>query len=669
MINAKTCHPRRTGKTMRGSAICALFFFFVSALAHAQVQVSATVDRNALNPEDSLTLTVSVDSNEEAMVTSPKLPVLHDFEMLNEWTSQSQQASMRSTPQGPQFIKTFSTKYNYMLQPKRQGMLTIGSIDVIVNGANYTTRPIVVKVAPGAGLQARPGNNRRNDPRHGAPPGSRGRGGANPPPGFEDDEDDDLFSQLLRRVQPPSAGSRTLPINPQEAFFIQVETDKAEAYEGEQVTTSFYLYTRGLIRDLDTLKYPSLRGFWKEDIEIATHLNFESEVVNGVPYKKALLASFALFPRKEGTATVDPYTARCSVIPSVDGFGFGLGKAYTFTKSSMPVKIKVKPVPSEGRPADYSGAVGDFSVTARIEDKNIVEGQPLTLKIRFEGRGNAKTIDLPPFEPPAGLELYDQQNEARFFRTGASYKEFRVLMIPRREGEFTIPALTVSIFDPVQKTFVKKATEPLAFRAGKGSVSGTQGLNVQVGQDNVKKGPSEPRLITDFRPSMAASTAQSVAGWTAVYALIATILVWRARSELGWGQKKKDLMRQLKARLRRVESRAQAGDWRGVGTEMTNTVYFVLGSITNEGGAHLELEKLLLKAPPSVRREIGEPLAKQMEVFHVLTFAPEGVVGELKDPASLKKSIDSMEKLMAKAVYLAMSAEQSDQSEPDPKAS
>ena len=84
-------------------------------------------------------------------------------------------------------------------------------------------------------------------------------------------------------------------------------------------------------------------------------------------------------------------------------------------------------------------------------------------------------------------------------------------------------------------------------------------------------------------------------------------LIWKARNELGWGQRKKDLMRTLSARLARVEVRAAAGDWRGVGTEMTNTVYFVLGAITGEGGANVELAKLLLKAPPSVRRELAAP--------------------------------------------------------------
>ena len=98
------------------------------------------------------------------------------------------------------------------------------------------------------------------------------------------------------------------------------------------------------------------------------------------------------------------------------------------------MKINVKPLPLEGRPADFSGAVGDFQVTAAVEDHNVVSNQPFNYKVRFEGRGNAKLIELPPFTPPDGLEQYDLQKEAKFFRTGTSYKDFAIQLIPRREG-------------------------------------------------------------------------------------------------------------------------------------------------------------------------------------------------------------------------------------------
>jgi hypothetical protein len=644
MTKLKTRQTTKTGKTRATSvlALVGFLFFFFPVSLFAATEVTALVDRDTLSPNDTFTFTISVTSSEEVSVGQPEAPRFEDFEILNTWTGQEARASFVNTPNGPSFQTVRSTNYNFSLQPKKQGKLRLGSVQVEVDGRKYNTKPISITVAPGAG-----------GAQHGRPRGGGG-GGIQMPPGF-DDEEDDVFSQLLRRQMPGAGGSRTLPINPQEAFFIQVDLDKTDVFVGEQVTASWYLYTRGQIRDLDTLKYPSLRGFWKEDIELATQLNFTSEVVNGIPYKKALLASFALFPIKEGVATVDPYQAKCTVVPMIDSFGgaFGMGKAYTFTKSSMPVKVTVRPLPTEGRPTDFTGAVGSFDVTTRVEDKNIVENQPFTLKVRFEGQGNAKLIEQPPFQPPEGLEIYDSQNEARFFRTGTSFKEFNILLIPRREGEFTIPGFSTSVFDPKERKYVVKTTNPIRVIVGKGVASArTQSLGLDESAPKKPQGPEEPKLITEWKVEKRVAPQQAAIGYASLFIFVILTLLWRARTELGWGQKKKDLQRQLRARIRRVDEKVAKGDWRGVGTEMTNAAYFVLGEISGEGGANVELSKLLLKAPPSVRRELGAPIEKQLEVFQVLSFAPDHLVGTLKDPAQLKKSVSEMAKLLDRAVAL-----------------
>ena len=645
----------RSFRVLMASLLGAAFVSFAAPQVFAATEVTATVDRDSLNPDDTLTFSVTVKTGDEVTVGNPVMPQLTDFDVINQWTKQEARASFVTTSNGPQFQTVRSLIYNFMLQPKHQGTLHIGAVEVDVDGHKFNTKPISIKVAPGAG-GSRPRAQQQQ------------QGGIQMPPGF-DEEDDDVFSQLLKRQAPPAVGSRTLPVNTDEAFFVQADVDKTEAYVGEQITASWYLYTRGNIRDLDTLKYPSLKGFWKEDIEIATNLNFTSEIVNGVPYRKALLASFALFPIKEGVSTIDPYQAKCTVVP-MDAFG-GMGQAFTFTKASAAIKVNVKPLPVDGRPASFTGAVGTFEVTARVEDKNIVENQPFTLKIRFEGQGNAKLIEPPPFSAPDGLEVYDQQNDSKFFRTGTSYKDFSILLIPRHEGDFTIPGMSTSIFDPKTRTYVNKTTEPIHIVVGKGNGTGPGPKNLSL-EDTQKKapaGPQEPQLLPELKPTRTASTAQAAIGYSGLFGLILLTLVWRARTELGWGQKKKDLLRQLRARLRRVDERVAKNDWRGVGIEMTNASYFVLGAISGEGGANVELSKLLAKAPPSVRRELGASLEKQMEVFQVLSFAPETVVGTLKDPAQLKAAVDEMAKLMERAVSLGASAAQSDEYESNPSAS
>ena len=663
----------KIGKTLALVVFTALALTSSSAVLAAAggngVEVTATVDRNQLGPDDTFTFTVTVSSSEDVAVSQPTLPPINDFEILNEWHSQESHAVFEGSRKGVRRKIIQSTKYNFMLQPKREGTLSIGGVEVVIDGHSHVTRPIQIKVAAGLGGSQSQGG--------GQNPGGQNQlpnSGVQMPQGFSNDDDqDDLFSQLLRRGMGMGAdptelqgGSRTLPINPNDAFFVQVDTDKTEAYVGEQVTVSFYLYTRGNIRDLDTLKYPSLRGFWKEDIEIATHLNFSNEVVNGIPYKKALLAAFALFPIKEGPATIDSYMAKCTVLPGFDNFGTpGSGQAFTYTKTSLPVKINVKPLPKEGQPADFSGAVGDFQVSSSVEDHNIVSNQPFKFKVRFEGKGNAKLIELPPFQPPEGVEQYDIQKDSKFFRTGTSYKDFTIQLIPRREGEFVIPAISVAIFDPSRKAYVQKTTEPVRVlvSAGTGPQAGGQmmkdgggtggGTGAQAAKANLP-----PEILTQERQPWLITQAQFSFLFPVMFLLGLAALGWKARRELGWGEKKADLQRRLRARLRRVDAKVANGDWRGVGVEMTNAVYFVLGEISGEGGANAEFEKVMKKAPPSVRRELSVPLAKQMELFQVLSFAPENVVGDLKNPERLKAAVSEMSQLMEKAVNLGMASGQ-----------
>lgn len=648
-----------------------------SAPCRADTTVTADVDRTDMDPGDLVTFSVSVNTDGDlGDVSDPVLPDLSAFETVKQWVSQSVKSGVVITGDGPEFQTRAIKTYSFVLQPRREGTLSLGGVEVTIAGKKYVTQPVRINVAKGA--STRP-NGQANGGRRGGQgqPNQPGGGRLPPmPPGFPEDlldDEDDLFAQLLRRqgVLPPQGGHRSPPANDKDIFFVQVEVDKTDVYQDEQVTASWYLYTRGQIRDLDTLKYPSLSGFWKEDIEIATQLNFQQEILNGVPYRKALLASFALFPIKAGTSIVDPYKVRCSVFDTADAFGlFSGGQVRQYTKMSQPVKISVKPLPTEGRPTDFSGAVGSYQVTARVEDPNVVVGEPFALRVRFEGRGNAKRIDLPPLNLPPQLELYETQKEAKFFRTGTGYRDFVVLLIPRQEGALTIPPITASFFDPALGKYITASTQPLTVIAASSSKVGKLKSDrlATTGQKATAENV-EPSIEAVFEAHRPWSTRQQGILFLILSIAAVITLLWKASRELGWGQRKRDLQRRLQARFRRINHRVQAGDWRGVGVETTNTVYFILGEISGQGGANVELEKLMKQAPPSVRRELGEPVLKLMDPFQALSFAPDDVVKKLMDPERIKKLVGEMQVLLEKAVLLGLSAERDDAFEKGPKAS
>ena len=402
------------------SSFIVIFFFVLatSAAASAQVNVQATVDSNEVALGENLSLNVTVSSSENVDIQEPRVPDLDGFDLLNSSQSTAVSQKLVQTDKGMQFQTQRRKEFNYLLSPRREGQLSIASFEVVVDGKVYHTQPILVKVAKAGNGNARRG--RQQQPQGQLPSGV--------PDPFEqmDQAEEEIFNHLLQqRAQmlqqqgampeeaPPDAGAtmahpayRSLPTNPNEAFFIQVEVDKTDVYEGEQITVNWYLYTRGQMETLDREKFPDLRGFWKEVIEEVPSIQFTQEVVNGVPYKKALLASHALFPIKAGTATIDEYKIKSRIRLPVDGYGY-LGPAYEYTKSSRPVEITVRPLPMEGRPADFTGAVGQFDVHSAVEGQTFPVNQPFSLKVRFEGSGNAKLIDLPSMNLPTGVEVYD----------------------------------------------------------------------------------------------------------------------------------------------------------------------------------------------------------------------------------------------------------------------
>ncbi len=614
------------------------------ALAQEEVEVFSTVDRNEMAVGDTFTLSVSASSSSSLTLEPPELSGFPDFDLINSWTG----SESRSTFTNGSFQVRQTRTFNFMLSPKKEGTLNLPALALNANGKTYYTKPIRIQVS----AESEP-TQRQARPRGGVPPG-----GVPPDPQELYEDADDLFAQLLQRRLGQrggggSGGTRTEPVNPSEAFFIQVEVDKTKAFVGEQVTASWYLYTRSQIRDIDTIKYPSLVGFWKEDIHLATRLEFQQEVINGIAWQKALLASFALFPIKAGQSIVDPYKAKCTVMP-LGGFGFG--RTYVYTKSSKPIKIQVVDLPAEGRPANFSGAVGRFRVTAGLDQSTVPANQPVTLKVRFEGQGNAKLIELPPLNLPPSVEVYDTKSDSKFSPDGSSYKEFEVLLIPREAGQIVIPPLSVSVFDPKSQTYQPQTTTEFKLTVTPGSgnqnVPSSTLAGGQAGQNTVQA-PQLPGLALDWKSSLRWSPAEKMGLWVFVYVLIFAFLGWRAVIELGWGRRKKNLNDLLRLRLKKVRAKIDEGQWRQVGVEATNLVYAILGELSGQGGASLELSKLLAQAPPSLRRAVGDELEKILKAFEALSFAPEGLLGDLKEKKKQKELLAQLESILSKAIKTA----------------
>lgn len=243
-----------------------ILLMMVSVIARGSVKVQAYADRKEMGMGDTLTITVSVQSTESVEISEPETPDLKGFQIVNSWTSSSTASRLVQGPKGMEFETQKSVDYHYMVTPTQIGLLMVPPFEVRVDGKDYRTPGFQIKVS------------------------KEGSGAAQVPqmPGVPDDLDEaeQIFNQLLQRRGGQVPKAQAVPKNPNEAFFIQLDLDKTEVFEGEQITANWFFYTRGNVMALDRLKFPDLKGFWKEIIEEVPALNFTQEVINGVPYRR-----------------------------------------------------------------------------------------------------------------------------------------------------------------------------------------------------------------------------------------------------------------------------------------------------------------------------------------------------------------------------------------------
>ena len=309
-----------------------------------------------------------------------------------------------------------SVAFNYILQPTTLGEHTIGSAEIALDGQIYRTQPIEVEVLEGRGPTPTPPE---QGPAAGAPPQLAGQ---------------DLF--------------------------VEAVVDKDEAYVGEQVTYTFRFYQGVELFGAD-LRYskPETTGFWTEDLPPQ---NQYYQVVAGRRYLVTEV-KMGLFPTAAGTQTVGPASLR------IEGFFSGQ------TLATDPLTVQAMPLPQEGQPADFSGAVGQYQVTAWLDKREATVNEPVTLSFKVSGSGNVQAVPEPAWPELESLRSYEAKGTTHTstenYRVQGE-KTFEKLFIPRESGQYTIPPFQLTYFDPEAGAYRTAETEPLALVIRPGAPEG-----------------------------------------------------------------------------------------------------------------------------------------------------------------------------------------------------
>lgn len=358
-----------------------------------------------------------------------------------------------------------SMSLSYDLVASREGEYTIPAAVVTVDGKQYKSNSIKIKVVKGTAAK---------------------RGGTGNSGGVDNSATAGDEADISNRL------------------FIKAATDKTNVYQGEQLVVTYKLYTNiGIVgNSLD--KLPDFNGFWSQEIKVNTqNIEWTTEIYNGARYNVAVLKKIILFPERFGKLTLDPLAMTFVVrqtVPSndpIEQFFGGSVKDVKYKVKSPPININVKPLPETGKPEGFQGAVGDFSVNATVDKTSVRANEAINYNIKVSGTGNLKLLKAPEISVAADIEKYDPKitdnvNESLSGATGS--RTYNYLLIPRHEGDYALAPLKFSYFNPSTGRYVSLTTDEFKLKVAKGA----PGANVTAftgAQEDLKELDKDIRFI------------------------------------------------------------------------------------------------------------------------------------------------------------------------------
>jgi hypothetical protein len=397
--------------------------------------------------------------------TDLQLPDLSNFDVLMG-PSTSQSSSIQII--NGKTTQSSSFSYIFILRAKKEGKFSIRPASIKVGGKTYESNSLSIQVVKGQPKQQ----------------ASAGSGGGQQNSQQQDDT-------------PSTAISK-------DNLFVRVAVDKTNVSKGEQIlsTVKLYISQNVPLNGFDEVKLPSYEGFWTKDIEVPTQVNFTREVFNGKIYQVGILKKTILFPQQTGTIRIDPFEITCLIRQRVrqqQGFFDDFFDNYRVVKAKVvsdPLAIHVKDLPNQ--PANFSGAVGNFSFSGALDKTSIKSNEAVTLKLTVSGSGNLSLINPPKIELPQDFEAYDPKTTDRVIAgdNGLSGSiAFEYLFIPRYPGNFTIPAIQFVFFNPATRQYETRTTEPFSMKVEKGSDDANSSVVSSFSKENVKMIGKDIRFI------------------------------------------------------------------------------------------------------------------------------------------------------------------------------
>ncbi|WP_418264359.1 BatD family protein [Flavobacterium faecale] len=372
--------------------------FLISQAIWAQVQFEARVSKNTLALNERLRIDFYMNFDGDNF----NEPTFEGFRVI---AGPSQQVS-QSWVNGR---SSFEKMYSYFLIPNHKGNITIKSATIEYEGKVYKSAPIKINVTDAIQQQADP-----ND----------------------------------------------VTVSADNNIYLVADISNGNPYINEPITVVYKLYFSYNIgitnwRELNKPKY---NNFWSQNIDIK-QLVAEDGMFKGEKYRYVVLRKTVLYPQKSGKLSIEPLSLDIDVqLPTNRRDIFGRMQITEGNKrvSAGSKTINVKALPEAGKPADFSGAVGNFDFKVTPSKTSLKNGESLDLVVSVTGKGNLKLFTLPKPVVPNALEMYDAVHNEKVETplsgmTGSIADSYTI--VPQYKGSYPIKPLQFSYFDLGTKSY------------------------------------------------------------------------------------------------------------------------------------------------------------------------------------------------------------------------
>lgn len=365
-----------------------------------------------------------------------------------------------------------SITYTYILCATKNGTYTIPPAHITANGKRLSSKSAKVKVS-------------------GESPNT---GGA---PRMHDDSDN---HPGLQDAETPISGND---------LFIKVNANKRRVHEQEPILLTYKVYTRVDLTQLEG-KMPDLTGFHTQEIPLPQQKSFHIERVDGRPYKCVTWSQYVMYPQMTGKLEIPSITFNGTVIQqnrNVDPFEAFLngGSGYIEIKRAIKapgMTIQVDPLPK--RPANFSGGVGKFNITAQLNKSEVKANEPITLRVIIGGTGNLKLVKQPQVKFPKDFDTYDAKitDKTKLTTNGVEGNMiYDFIAVPRNQGSYVIPPIEFVYYDIEANAYKTIKTQQFKLEIAKGDGNVNDAVDYSNLKDKdihpIKEGDIEIQNIND----------------------------------------------------------------------------------------------------------------------------------------------------------------------------